>query len=114
MSLSASAILAVSDLPIKSTNVPEWGGEVYYRAISLEELAKWEDGLSGKELKPDQMMAQLLVLSLCDEGGLPLFKADDWKKLVGKNGLVLKRLYEEVCAINGIGDVGRKVAQGNS
>lgn len=115
MSLSASAILAATDLPIQSIEVPEWGGKLHYRAISLEELGRWEDGLSGdgKEFKPDQMMAQLLVLSLCDEGGKPLFQQSDWKKLAGKNAVVTKRVYEAVCAANGIGEQGRKVARGN-
>lgn len=114
MRLTAESILSVQDLPIKSIAVPEWGGDVSYRAITLEELRKWEDAVNTEGVKPDEMMAHLLVLSLCDENGVLLFKPEDAKSLVGKNGQAVKSLYEACCALNGIGKVGRKIAQGNS
>lgn len=114
MRLTAESILSVQDLPIKTIAVPEWGGDVSYRAITLEELRKWEDAVNTEGVKPDEMMAHLLVLSLCDENGALLFNPEDAKSLVGKNGQAVKSLYEACCALNGIGKVGRKIAQGNS
>lgn len=114
MRLTAESILAAQDLTIKTITVPEWGGEVSYRAITLEELRKWEDAVNAEGAKPDAMMAHLLVLSLCNERGELLFKPDDVNLLVGKNGQAVKSLYEACCELNGIGKAGRKVAQGNS
>lgn len=114
MRLTAESILSAQDLPIKTIAVPEWGGDVSYRAITLEELRKWEDAVNTEGVKPDEMMAHLLVLSLCDDKGALLFKPEDAKSLVGKNGQAVKSLYEACCALNGIGKVGRKIAQGNS
>lgn len=115
MRLTAASILAAEDLPIKTLPVPEWGGDVSYRALTLEQLRQWEDAVNeGGNPQPDKMMAHMLALSLCDEKGVALFKPDDVKALLGKNANVAKRLYEACCALNGMGKIGRKIAQGNS
>lgn len=115
MRVTAASILAADDLPIKTMAVPEWGGDVSYRALSIEELRQWEDAINdGGIPQPDKMMAHMLALSLCDEKGQALFKPEDAKALMGKNGQTVKALYEACCALNGLGNVGRKIAQGNS
>jgi hypothetical protein len=114
--LTASAILDAADLPTKSIDVPEWGGVLHYRAVSLQELASWEEQVNANDkIKVVEMMSRMLVIACCDSTGSPIFlQADDWKKLAGKSAKVIKRIYEAVCAHNGIGDAGRKVAAGNS
>lgn len=103
--LSREAILAADDRPIKTLPVPEWGGEVGYRAMNLGDKREWEELISG-DIKGETLITSMLVKTLCDEQGNPLFTLEDMTALYAKNGEVCSRIYETLATINGIGKAG--------
>lgn len=98
--LDREAILARNDLPRELVAVPEWGGEVYVRGLTLLErdrleaqaadvMAALANGLGSASLR-----AKLLALTVCDEHGQPLFDDADAAKLATKSTAATERLVE--------------------
>jgi hypothetical protein len=98
MSLSREAILANAKLPIESVTVEEWGGEIRVRALSVKDAEDYRKSLMKKtvskvngqtvtnyELDQEKSITgqvRLVILSVVDDQGNPLFKPDDeaWLK----------------------------------
>lgn len=119
--MTADFILQANDLTIENISVPIWG-KVFYRALTLAEQREWEESIVKKDeggkleasANADEVMAKLLVRSLCDEGGVLLFKSEQWEDLCKKNGQIVKKVYDAVCKLNGVGVAGREQARKNS
>lgn len=119
--MNADSLLQADDLTIESITVPVWG-TVHFRALSLKEQREWEESIAKKDeggkleasANADEVMAKLLVRSMCDESGKLLFTADQWEALCAKNGQIVKRVYDASCKLNGIGKAGRDQALKNS
>lgn len=108
MTLSKEAILAASDLKMKTIPVPEWGGEVCIRVMTgaerdayAQELHRRKTAASGAP--PGVGLNPLLVsFCVCDETGKPLFTLEDTTALGAKNWAVLERVAEEIAKHNWI------------
>ena len=77
--LSRSAIInrPVSE-PVKF-EVPEWGGHVYLKPLTVKERDKYENSLFDKKGRPNMKgsRARLLIMSVVNRNGLPVFKRGD-------------------------------------
>lgn len=101
--LSASDILRAADLARETVDVPEWGGAVTVRELSLGErleLAK----LAGGE-SPAQVAAWLVATAAIDPSGEPLFPADERgdavAALLAKQAGPVNRLSAAVMRLSG-------------
>lgn len=110
--LSAAAIFAAADRPVKDVQVPEWGGAIRLRQWSAADMQAYEasvpedgDGLTG--------LAKALVLAAVDEQGQALFTDADIPALVEKSAKVLVRLGKIVLDMNAIGAEALETAKGN-
>ena len=93
MALSKAAILAANDLKLSdAVEVPEWGGEVYFKTLTGTERDAFEESYSQERMK--QFRARFLVLSLCDEKGQRLFEDSDVAEIGNKSAIVVNRLFE--------------------
>ena len=102
--LDRNAILQVDDLKREKVSVPEWGGDVYVRALTGDERDEYE--VSMIEMRPgrggrteaipklQQIRANLVARTVCDELGNRLFKVEDVNELGAKSAAALDRLYE--------------------
>jgi len=107
MALSKDQILNANDLKIEEVQVPEWGGSVFVRGMTGSERDKYEASvtkLRGKEAQVDMrnMRAKLLVYTVCDESGTPLFSEADIEALGKKSANALQRLWEVAVRLSGI------------
>lgn len=94
MALSKKAILAANDTKLKGpVNVPEWGGDVYFRTISGLERDQFEDAYSEQKMKA--FRARFLVLALADDSGERLFEDKEVEALGKKSSVVINRLFDE-------------------
>ena len=100
--LSRQAILECNDLPRKRLNIPEWGGDVFIRVITVEELSTMIDVHNHKTAHNEN--ASLVAIALCDEQGQRLFSDEDIALLSHKNALVMGRICKEILELNHIGD----------
>lgn len=95
MTLTADQILAADDLGLKRVDVPEWGGDVYVRVMSVRERDDYERlWLGKKETGIDNFRSQYLARVLCNEKGELLFSRGQIDKLAEKSGAVMGRLFD--------------------
>lgn len=95
MALTAEQILAADDLGLLRVEVPEWGGDVFVRVMSVGERDEYERQWIGKkETGIENFRTQYLARVLCDEKGKLLFSRDQIAALAEKSGAVMGRLFD--------------------
>jgi hypothetical protein len=87
--LSRNQILAADDLPRVEVSVPEWGGSVYVRPLTLAEMYQLEQ-------RGDVQAVEYVILGCVDAAGKQLFTKDDAEALSGKNAVVMHRIAKAV------------------
>jgi hypothetical protein len=101
MALTAAEILAADDLGLKQIAVPEWGGDVFVRVMSVGERDAYEKMWMGKkDAGVDNFRTEYLARVLCDEKGKLLFTRDQIDGLSQKSGAVMGRLFDEALKHN--------------
>lgn len=100
MSLTAEQILAADDMGLKKVTVPEWGGDVYIRVMSVGERDEYERMWIGQKDKGiDNFRTKYLSRVLCDDKGNLLFR-DKEPALANKSGAVMGRLFDAAMSHN--------------
>ena len=94
--LTLEQILAANDMGLHGPiAVPEWGGDVFIRVMSVGERDSYERKWIGKrETGIENFRAEYLSRCLCDESGKLLFTRDKVDLLAGKSGAVVSRLFD--------------------
>ena len=100
-SLNKHQIMLAVDTVTKSVEVPEWGGTVKLKTLSLGEGIKFQE---TRKLRPETEVTRLLLAyTLVDDMGKPLFGEDELDDLGEKNPKVLDRLFYESLELNRMG-----------
>jgi len=101
--------------PIKTVDVPEWGGEVGIRKLSADDLMRLRE-LLHSEQKPDDfgMSCELLSLALCDNDGNRLFDPVELRDWDGQQADVMGRLIEATQSHNGVSEAASEATRKNS
>lgn len=95
MALTADQILAADDAGLLEVAVPEWGGSVFIRVMSVGERDAYERMWIGKkESGVDNFRTEFLSRVLCDEKGKLLFGREKVDALASKSGAVMGRLFD--------------------
>jgi hypothetical protein len=107
--LTAEQILAAQDMKKELVKVPEWGGEVYVRAMTGTERDQFEASMieqvgDDEVFNRENFRAKLASLTICDEKGNRLFKENQIELLGKKNAAALQRVFVVAQALSGIGD----------
>lgn len=105
--LTKDAILTAEDLKRELVPVPEWGGEVYVRALTGAERDKFESSVVEQRGKrqifhTQDIRAKLAAYTIVDEKGERLFSDADVKALSQKSAAALNRVYEVAARLSGI------------
>lgn len=117
--LGRDAILAAPDLTTEDVAVPEWGGTVRVKGLTAAERDAFEQSsLTGKgknqSLNFSNLRARLVVLTVVDEGGEPVFTGSDIRALGEKSAAAIDRVFEVASRLSGIGDDDIEELTGNS
>ncbi len=95
MALTAEQILAADDLGLLRVEVPEWGGDLFVRVMSVGERDEYERQWIGKkETGIENFRTQYLARVLCDDKGKLLFSREQIAALAQKSGAVMGRLFD--------------------
>jgi hypothetical protein len=101
--LSADEIWAAKDIEEKTIEVPEWGGSVKIRALSLHQIA----GIAQKAIRTnpqtgrDEMNREVSMVLTLQEGMLePKLSPQDARRLAEKSAGAVTRIVQ---AINALG-----------
>jgi hypothetical protein len=118
MGLTAEAILAAEDRPSRDVEVPEWGGSVKVRSMSLADREAYEKALDEHRDKdgnvPNAAVLLLLALhSACDDNGARLFTEANLATLAEKNWQAIKRVANAAIEVNAIGAASVEEARKN-
>lgn len=90
---------------LEPEEIPEWGGAVFIRRLSMEALE--ESGyFSGEEEGTAAMTIRLLVACLSDAEGNGLFSPDDGPALMEAEAGIAMRLFAKAAKINGLSKKG--------
>lgn len=105
--LSREDILGADDLQREVVHCEEWGGDVHVRCLTGAERDRFEaDMLSDPEEDSRKrfynLRARLVVLSVCDVKGMPLFMLNDVDALSRKSAKVLDRLFSVAQRLSGM------------
>lgn len=111
--LTRDAILGSRDLNVTAVEVPEWGGTVHLRALTLAEMQEVE--AKQAEAKGAAFVALVVAYGLCDAEGTRLFTSDeDIAGLLAKSARVLRRLTRRCMAVNQLTQADVEDIAGNS
>ena len=105
--LSRAEILQALDLPRERVAVPEWGGEVYVRALNGSErdsLEAWMLEMNGKGAQDlyGNMTARLAAMTIVGEDGENLFTLADIQVLGKKSANALRRVVDVAQRLSGV------------
>lgn len=115
--LTKEQIEAIDDMTSKTVEVevPEWGGSVRLRPMTVTELDEYSNAIVRAKLTGlADFRSRLVAYCMCDANGVRLFDEEHIKGLAKHNAVIVNRLYEECDRLNDISP--RKVEQiaGNS
>lgn len=96
--LTRDVILGLNDCQVKPFNVPEWGGSVYLREMSVKDRESFFDTVKDGKIKA----VKALILAACDEDGQPIFTDEDTADLEEKSGSVVDKIVMEWVRMNGL------------
>ncbi len=112
MALTKQQILSTTPR-LKEMEVPEWGGSVFIRPLTIHEQAKLADLGTRYEKssvvdRKKNCTLRLVQWSVCDEQGNPLFEAGDLEPLMSKAASAFLRLQDAILALSGLTEGSRK------
>jgi len=111
--LDRAAIMAAKDFKCKTVQTPEWGGLVAVRTFDGETRRRLLKPIEGGGM-PDDWMERVVIASVCDKEGDPLFKADDIEALSKKSAVVLERVFIAAIELNGLSEKSAEKIKGES
>jgi len=90
-------LLAVKDFTLTPLEVPEWGETVFIKSLSVGDARKFADG-------NETNIFQMLVSSLHDEQGEPLFTMEDVPFFESRSPKAIERISEAILEANGLNE----------
>ena len=106
---SREAILAIDDSNVEQVVVPEWNGvTIKVRSLTGHERDQLEASMIGKNGKADtarglkNFRARLVVATVVDDNGAPMFTAADIDALAGKSAAALDRISTVAMRLSGL------------
>lgn len=105
MPLSKDQILAADDMGLREVDVPEWGGSVFIRVMTVGERDSYEnDWVLHKAKGVENFRAKFLARCLCDEKGNRMFSDAEVPQLAAKSARVMNRLWQATMEHNALTD----------
>lgn len=115
--LSRAQILCTPDAGRLRVEVPEWDGYVWVHVMSGEERDAWEMTIikeGSKDESTENMRAKLLVLTVRDDDGKPVFTSADISSLGKKDHRTLDHIIDQSKKINRMTPKSMGELEGNS
>lgn len=114
MSLSKLQILAASDLNLLEVPVPEWGGSVYVRVMTVGERDAYELEWNRTGGNIEDFRTKFVARCLADDKGQRLFTDAEVAALAGKSAKVINRLWKACMSHNDLDEPAVQEAAKNS
>ena len=107
--LSKAEIIRAHDLQTEWVSVPEWGGDVRVRGLTAGQRDQLEAAMIDKKGQPahvrlGQFRSRMLMLSVIDEQGFPVFEEGDIPALMNKSVKAVERVLKVARGLSNISD----------
>ena len=89
---------------MKSITIPEWGESIFVRSMSGVELDQYISENAGKSVDNTAVKIGLLMRTVCNDQGEPMFVKGDEERLNQVDGMVLNRLFNAARKLNPVND----------
>ncbi len=99
MSVSKHQIFASNDLREALIDIPEWGGKVKIKALSVQEQLDYDSFLATKPKEID-MALHLIIVGCINDDGTKKFDIDDISELKKKNSENIFKLVAGILTLN--------------
>lgn len=100
--LNRDAVLKVTDTVTKDIPVPEWGGSLRVRTMTVAERNDFARRASSEDKV--SVAAWLVSVLAVDENNKPLFKAEDVPEIERRNFRAVDRVVQAILEVNGISE----------
>lgn len=104
--LTKADILGAQDLPSKTVEVPEWGGEVLVRGLTGTERDSFEMRMAAANksgnTEGQELRAALAARCIVNEEGVREFTDKEVGQLGKKSGAALDRIFDEIRKLSGM------------
>ncbi len=116
MGLNRDAILECSDLPREELDIPEWGGKVIIRALTISEGEGVGNAVAEAKKNGEKISygALLAAASIVDENGNRIFSDADVVPLSRKSRSAIQRIVDAAERLSGVGQAAHENAIKNS
>lgn len=112
--LSKAAILAAVDLKTEDVDVSEWGGTVRVAMMSGKARDDFYAQQGDEKVAYSLFSARVLVATVVDEDGQPVFEEADIEALRAKSQAAMDRVLAVALRLNGLGPTALEEAEKNS
>jgi hypothetical protein len=113
MTMNREQILAKRSTRIVTVEVPEWGGTVHLRALTVGERDRLDQFVQDSKQKVSGFRSLVLSLCLCDADGNRLFADRQREEIDGLDASVVERLFAAAMPLAGLSQADVKAIEGN-
>jgi len=103
-------ILGAKDITVEAIEIPEWGGQVYVKAMNGLEREAFDEVIYRKKT---HLLATLAQSTIVDEAGSRVFSPEDIPALAAKSSYALERIWDWHKAHSGVGAKALEESQKN-
>ncbi len=101
--LTKAQIFACEDIRSKIVSVPEWGGDMKIRTLSIADQIEFEKSNKNKKHDSDAIFT-MLTLCCVNEEGNRMFDKQDLEALQSKSSAAILRVFKECLDLNSLND----------
>jgi hypothetical protein len=107
--LGKDQIVKAQDRPLQAVDVPEWGGQVNVRALSVRDMERLYTGKRGDA----EASAVVAMLAICDDQGARVFDDADLALLMDRHAGAVQRIAGVALGLSGLGVKAVEDTRGN-
>lgn len=108
--LSFDEIMRAPDHRTQTIEVPEWGGAVRLRTITIEERERWEQHVKD-DIDQGRLYARFVALCMVDENDQRIVPEAQLEFFARRAAGPMKRVFDAAQKLNGIGEAARAEAK---
>lgn len=100
--LNKESIFNANDIRISTVSVPEWGGELRIKSLSVAERDLLTDKIKNAGDSQAKISIGIVIMTVIDNNGNKVFSDSDYDALANKSAPVIERIALEALRINGL------------
>jgi hypothetical protein len=107
--LGRDAIIDADDRKYEVVDCPEWGGKVRVRNLSGAQRDAYEESIiktngNSRSVNLQNARAKMVVLTVVDKSGTPVFTSDDVRALGRKSAAPIERIFDAARRLSGMSE----------